>query len=88
MPTPQVQVQHQPQPVAALANGTPSHARNTSAASTASSIRAPPPPPPPAAAPPKDPQYKALYEFIGQTSGELSLKAGEVIYITKKENNG
>lgn len=83
MPTPQVH--QQPQPVAALANGTPSHARNTSAASAA---RAPPPPPPAAAPTPKDPQYKALYEFVGQTGGELSLKAGEVIYITQKESNG
>ncbi len=79
----------QPQPVAALSNGT-SHQRNVSTDSTASSVRAPPPPPPPApaAAPPKDPQFKALYDFVGQTSGELSLKAGEVISITQKESNG
>lgn len=71
-----------PQPVAALSNG---HARNGSA-----SNRAPPPPPPPpaAAAPPKDPQFKALYDFAGQTSGELSLAKGEIISVTQKENNG
>lgn len=72
-----------PQPVAALSNG-PSHARNASA------NRAPPPPPPPAAAaaPPKDPQFKAMYDFQGQTSGELSLTKGEIVFVTQKENNG
>jgi myosin-1 len=89
VPVPQpVQQPVQQQPIAAaVSNGVPSHGRNVSAASTASSARAPPPPPP-AAAPPKDPQYKALYDFVGQTSGELSLKAGEVIYISQKESNG
>ncbi|KAF2764174.1 hypothetical protein EJ03DRAFT_356017 [Teratosphaeria nubilosa] len=84
---PQPIAQSQPiavsQSVAALSNGV-GHARNTSTASA----RVPPPPPPPAAAqPPKD-QYKALYEFQGQTSGELSLKKDEIIVITQKENNG
>lgn len=82
----------QPHPVASLreTNGNGAgHARNTSTASTASA-RAPPPPPPPApaAAPPKDPTFKALYDFVGQTSGELSLKKDEVILVTQKENNG
>nr|POF19951.1 myosin-1 [Quercus suber] len=89
VPVPQPQVQMpQAQPVANLANGI-SHARNISTSSTASSARVPPPPPPPAAAaPPKDPQFKALYDFSGQTSGELSLKKDEVIFVTQKENNG
>lgn len=70
-------------PVAAI-NGN-SHARNVSG----SSARAPPPPPPPpAAAPPRDPQYKAMYDFAGQTSGELSFKKDEIIAITQKESNG
>ncbi|KAF2203736.1 hypothetical protein GQ43DRAFT_478776 [Delitschia confertaspora ATCC 74209] len=75
-----------PQPVAALSNGT-SHARNTSS----SSVRAPPPPPPaPPVAPPapKEPTYRALYEFLGQSAGELSLKKDEVILVTQKEGNG
>ncbi|CAK4033640.1 probable Myosin-1 [Lecanosticta acicola] len=72
-----------PQPVTALSNGA-SHARNTS---NGSARVPPPPPPPPAAAPPKD-QYKALYDFQGQTGGELSLSRGEVIVVTKKETNG
>lgn len=90
-----------PQPASALMNGAAhsgggggggasGHARNTSTASA----RAPPPPPPaPAAAaappaPPRDPQFKALYEFNGQTSGELSIKKDEIIVVTQKENNG
>ncbi|KAF2750620.1 hypothetical protein M011DRAFT_483560 [Sporormia fimetaria CBS 119925] len=75
-----------PQPVAALSNGT-SHARNASS----SSMRAPPPPPPaPPAAPPapKEPTYRALYDFAGQSAGELSIKKDEVILVTQKEGNG
>lgn len=73
-----------PQPVAALSNGI-GHARNQSS----SSMRAPPPPPP--AAPPAQPQeptYRALYDFAGQSDGELSLQKGEVILVTQKEGNG
>ena len=81
--------QPQAQPVAALSNGASAgHSRNVSTGSTASARVPPPPPPPAAAAPPKDPTYKALYEFTGQTSGELSLKKDEVIVVTQKENNG
>lgn len=78
-----------PQPVAALSNGTGAHARTASAASN----RAPPPPPPPAApapapAQPKEPRYKALYDFAGQSAGELSIAKDEIILVTQKENNG
>jgi myosin-1 len=31
---------------------------------------------------------KALYDFSGQTSNELSIKAGEMLEIVQKENNG
>ena len=72
----------QARPVANLANGA-SHARNSSA----SSHRAPPPPPPAAAAP-REAQYKALYDFAGQTSGELSLRKDEIVIVDKKEDNG
>ncbi|GAB7356705.1 hypothetical protein MBLNU459_g7411t1 [Dothideomycetes sp. NU459] len=77
-----------PQPVASL-NGT-THTRNVSSASTASARVVPPPPPPPpaAVAPPKEPQFKALYDFVGQTSGELSMRKDEIILITQKESNG
>jgi myosin-1 len=69
-----------------LSNGT-GHARNQSS----SSVRAPPPPPPgPPAAPPapKEPTYRALYDFAGQSAGELSIKKDEVILVTQKEGNG
>ena len=46
------------------------------------------PPPPAAAAPPRDPQFIALYDFAGQTGGELSLVKGEIISVTQKENYG
>jgi myosin-1 len=72
-----------PQPAAAL-NGV-SHAHSASA----SSNRAPPPPPPPVAPPPsREPTYKAIYEFNGQTSGEMSVKKDDVVIITQKEDNG
>ncbi|CAI6331494.1 unnamed protein product [Periconia digitata] len=87
-PTPAAAPQSRPvpQPVAALSNGS-SHARNSSA----SSNRAPPPPPPaPPAAPPapKEPTYKAMYDFAGQSAGELSIKQDEIILVTQKEGNG
>lgn len=76
-----------PQPVAALSNGS-THARSSST----SSNRAPPPPPPPAppAAPPapKEPTYRAIYDFAGQSAGELSVKKDEIILVTQKEGNG
>jgi myosin-1 len=72
-----------PQPAAAL-NGV-SHAHSASA----SSNRAPPPPPPPVAPPvSREPTYKAIYEFNGQTSGEMSVKKDDVVIITQKEDNG
>jgi myosin I len=72
-----------PQPVAALSNGT-QHGRTPSS----NSVRAPPPPPPAAPPAPKEPTYRAMYEFSGQTAGELSLRKGEVILVTQKEGNG
>ena len=86
-----IQTKHTPTPfqpitpaaASSAANGT-GHPRVASGGS-----RVPPPPPPPVApAAPAEPTYKALYDFAGQTSGELSLKAGEIILITQKENNG
>lgn len=90
--TPQHQATTQPrpvpQPVAALSNGT-AHVRNISSSSIVSARAPPPPPPPPAAAPtPKEPTYRALYDFLGQSAGELSLKKDEVILVTQKEGNG
>jgi myosin-1 len=67
-----------PAPVAAL---------NGSGLSRSGSGRVPPPPPPAVAAP-KEPQFKAMYDFAGQTAGELSLTKDEIILVTQKENNG
>jgi len=75
-----------PQPIAALSNGT-GHARSISS-SSALSARGPPPPPPAAPSAPKEPTYRALYDFLGQSAGELSIKKDEVILVTQKEGNG
>ncbi|KIW07562.1 myosin-1 [Verruconis gallopava] len=85
MPAAQNRVVPQPQPAAAVANGFDSH---TSAASAASSTRAPPPPPPPAPPVSREPTCKALYDFVGQTSGEMSVKKDDVVIIVQKEDNG
>lgn len=72
-----------PQPVVA---SIPSHTRN---ASSTSSARAPPPPPP--LAPPavsKEPQYRVLYDFGGQSANEITLRKDDLITIIKKEDNG
>jgi len=52
-----------------------------------STTRAPPPPPPPPAAS-KEPTYRVIYDFQGQTSGEMSVTKDEVITIVRKESNG
>jgi len=69
-----------------LSNGMGAHARTASAGS--SRTPPPPPPPPPAPAQPKEPRYKALYDFAGQSAGELSLGKDEIILVTQKEGNG
>lgn len=62
---------------------------STGAKATSNGRAPPPPPPPPAAkAAPLKPIYVAMYDFQGQTSGELSFSAGDVIDITQKETNG
>jgi myosin-1 len=80
------QPQAVPHPVASLRTEPVSHSRTPSSGSS----RMPPPPPPPPSqpAPPKDSQFKAMYDFAGQTSGELSLRKDEIIIVTQKENNG
>ncbi|KAL4957338.1 P-loop containing nucleoside triphosphate hydrolase protein [Aspergillus filifer] len=71
-----------PQPVAAVA--AQSHSRNSSTASA----RAPPPPPPPPAAASGPKKAKALYDFNSDSSGMLSIRAGELVQIVSKEGNG
>lgn len=65
------------------------HARVSSQSSVGGGRAPPPPPPPPAAAaPPKEPQYRVIYDFAGQSANELSLSKDELITIVRKENNG
>lgn len=73
-----------PQPKAAsdLNGFTP--ARNTSATTN----RLPPPPPPSQPPAPKEPTYRAMYDFQGQTSGEMSIKKDDIVIVEKKESNG
>ncbi|KAI9680157.1 MAG: class II myosin [Trizodia sp. TS-e1964] len=87
-----------PQPVAAQARPVSeqiaasimaSHTRSDS--NTGRAVPPPPPPAPPASAPPvhaRDPTYRALYEFEGQSEIELSLKKDEVVLILEKKSNG
>lgn len=77
----------QPAPVVKPSNsGFVAHSR---VESNSSAVRAPPPPPPPAAPPAvRESTYKAVYEFNGQSAGEMSIKKDEVIIIEKKEANG
>lgn len=80
-----------PRPVptpAAVTSTLPSHTRNQSSTSSAARV---PPPPPPAAPPAKvaaKPQAKVLYDFAGQKDNELTVKAGDIIEVVQKENNG
>jgi myosin-1 len=48
------------------------------------------PPPPPAAPPAKarEPTYRVLYDFDGQSANELSLKKDDIVTIVQKESNG
>jgi myosin-1 len=86
MPAATSQPRPVPQPVSALSNGVghASHSRNASSSST----RVPPPPPPPPAAASTEPTYRALYDFAGQSAGELSMSKGEMILVAQKAENG
>jgi myosin-1 len=69
-----------------IATSVPSHTRNTSSTSSGRAVPLPPPLAPPAAS--KEPQYRVLYDFSGQSTNEVTLKAGDLITILQKENNG
>ena len=78
-----------PQPAAAAAAAAmsiPGHTRNTPSSSSGRAVPPPPPPAPPAAA--KEPQFRALYDFAGQSANELTLKKDDLVTIIQKENNG
>ncbi|GAP85408.1 putative myosin-1 [Rosellinia necatrix] len=72
-----------PTPAAAFANSIPSHTRNKSSTSSAR----PPPPPPPSPPKPKI-MARVLYDFASQRENELSIRAGDIIEVVQKENNG
>jgi len=64
----------------------PTHTRNQSSTSSGRAV----PPPPPAAPPAKarEPTYRALYDFEGESATYLSLKKDDIVTIVQKENNG
>lgn len=62
----------------------PTATRNTPAVSR----NLPPPPPPAPPAGPREPQYRVLYDFAGQSENEVTLKKDELITIEQKEDNG
>ncbi|KAI9737668.1 MAG: class II myosin [Claussenomyces sp. TS43310] len=84
-PAPAVQ-QARAVPAQVVAQRLPTHIRNQS---STSSTRAPPPPPP--AAPPakaREPTYRAMYDFEGQSANELSMIKDDILTIVQKEANG
>lgn len=60
----------------------------TGASASRSSARAPPPPPPTAPAAPREPLFRAMHDFNGQTATELSLTKNELVIVMQKEENG
>jgi len=66
------------------------HTRNQGSTSSVNRGPAPPPPPPPASAPAQPPRImaKVLHDFAGDGENQLSISAGQIIEIVRKENNG
>ncbi|KAI9495701.1 P-loop containing nucleoside triphosphate hydrolase protein [Zychaea mexicana] len=50
--------------------------------------RAAPPPPPPAPATPSLPQFKAIYPFQSEESGEIAFEKDDILEIAEKDENG
>jgi myosin-1 len=79
-----------PQPPPVIQHSTPaapSHTRNTSSTHSARVVPPPPPPAPPVAAP-REPQYRVLYDFAGQSANEITLRKDDLISVIQKEDNG
>ena len=86
-PQPQAQSQNPTNAAASLASAMNGH--STQPQNPAARAVPPPPPPPPAATPkPTEPTYRALYDFTGQSSSELSLKKSETVTVKNKEHSG
>ncbi|KAK5071793.1 class II myosin [Lithohypha guttulata] len=78
----------QPVPVSGMLQ-TNGHPRNESASSGRHAPPPPPPPPPAAAAPVSDkPHVKVKYDFESPAANQLTIRAGEVLELSQKENNG
>jgi myosin-1 len=71
---------------ASIPSHTHTHTRNQSSTSSARPVPPPPPATPPAKA--KEPHYRAIYDFIGQSANELSMKKDDLVTILQKEDNG
>ncbi|CCH40511.1 Myosin-1 [Wickerhamomyces ciferrii] len=85
-PPPQRQQQFSPQP---QVQSQPVQQPQVQQQPVAKSTPPPPPPPPAAASKPKDPTFKAAYDFVGTGSAsELPISKDEIVYILRKEGNG
>ncbi|KAH6669337.1 P-loop containing nucleoside triphosphate hydrolase protein [Halenospora varia] len=82
---PASQVRSAPQPQPATVS-IPNHTRNTPSSSSGRAVPPPPPPAPPVVS--KEPQYRVLYDFAGQSANEITLKTGDLVTVVQKENNG
>ncbi|PMD38266.1 putative myosin type I heavy chain [Hyaloscypha variabilis F] len=65
---------------------TPQPAANRSTPAVTRNVPPPPPPAPPAG--PRETQYRVLYDFVGQSENEVTLKKDELITVEQKEDNG
>uniref|UniRef100_L2FQV9 Myosin-1 n=1 Tax=Colletotrichum fructicola (strain Nara gc5) TaxID=1213859 RepID=L2FQV9_COLFN len=76
--------------IPAAASSVVSNSSNTIPTHTkpAAATRMPPPPPPAAPPAPGRIMAKVLYDFAGQRENELTIRAGDLIEIVQKENNG
>ena len=72
-------------PQQAVTTSIPSHTRQPS---QPSGRVVPPPPPPAPPAAPREPQYRVLYDFAGQSANELTLSKDDLITIVQKSDNG
>lgn len=70
---------------ATLSPPPPPYSQSSSSYGQPTSLRPPPPPPP--SRKPKEPTAKALYDFAGEQSGDLSFREGDIITIIQKSDS-